>query len=59
MPSHQESTLLSYDSLIRKIEGLEQQIFSLATAIFPTGNVWEITNSICDRYHLPQAGGSC
>jgi hypothetical protein len=55
MPSPKENSILTYDSLIRKIEGLEQQIYSLASAILPTGNVWEITNNVCDRYHLPHA----
>ena len=59
MPSLKENSVLNYDSLIQKIECLEQQIYSLATAIFPSGNIWEITNNVCDRYHLPQAGRSC
>lgn len=58
MPSLKENPVLNYDSLIRKIEFLEQ-IYSLATAVFPSGNVWEITNNVCDRYHLPEAGTSC
>jgi hypothetical protein len=59
MPSLKESSVLNYDSLVRKIECLEQQIYSLASAILPSGNVWEITNNICDRYHLPQTGSHC
>lgn len=59
MPSLKESSILNYDSLIRKIEFLEQQIYSLASAVFPSGNVWEIANNVCDRYHLPHAGSSC
>jgi hypothetical protein len=55
MPSPKESSILNYDSLIRKIEFLEQQIYSLASAVFPSGNVWEIANNVCDRYHLPHA----
>jgi hypothetical protein len=59
MPSLKESSVLNYDSLIRKIEFLEQQIYSLATAVFPSGNVWEITNNVCDHHHVPQAGSAC
>lgn len=59
MPSPKESSILNYDALTRKIEFLEQQIYSLANAILPSGNVWEIANNVCDQYHLPHTGSSC
>ena len=61
MPTPRESLALSHEYVVNRLEQWEQQVRSLTAVILPGSerrSVWEIANTVCDRYSVPQGHGA-